>query len=100
MDTMLKGAAIAAIATAVSVLPVQARIACKDGYQRVQGNEIATPYCQDEYFAAVARDHGFNVSGNAIRGSYTLKEEVCRYISADIRVSDQCPSNSDSGRRQ
>lgn len=77
----------------------EAKIVCSSGgYQRVQGREIATPYCQDEYFAAVARERGFKVSAAEIRQSYTLKEEVCRYIGADIRISDQCPTGSRRGR--
>jgi hypothetical protein len=74
------------------------RIVCKDGYQKINGQEIATPYCQDEYLAAVARQYGSRVSGSDVRKSASLKYELCRFIGHDIRVQGYCPPDSDSYR--
>ena len=43
--------------------PTQAAIRCLDGYQRVQGSDLATPFCQDQQVADVARSYGIRVSG-------------------------------------
>ena len=47
--------------------PSQARIVCKDGFQKVAGNMIATPYCQDELLAKVAREYGMKASAARIK---------------------------------
>ena len=59
-------AAVSAIALAGSFSPASAAIACKDGYQRVQGNYIATPYCPN------------------------YKRQVCLTVGNDIRVQEIC----------
>ncbi len=70
---------------------VEARIQCNGPFQVVRGaGEIATPYCEDEYLARVARSYGIRVSGGAIRRSPSRKEEVCRAIGHDSRVYDIC----------
>lgn len=85
------GAALAA--------PAHARIVCKDDYQVVQGNHISTPYCADNYLARVAREYGVRVSDATIRNNPNKKREVCRFIGHDIRVADNCHSETSSGRR-
>jgi len=69
----------------------QARIKCNGAYQVVRGaGEIATPYCEDQYLARVARRYGVRVSGSQIRRNPNRKEEVCRMIGHDSRVYDIC----------
>lgn len=75
----------------------QARIQCRQGYQMVQGHELATPYCQDQYLAEVAREYGMKVSAEAVRQNPNLKQEVCRFVGRDIRVQQNC-INENSGR--
>lgn len=67
-----------------------ARIQCERGFQRVQGNLIATPYCQDEYLAQVAREYGFKASAARIRNDPNYKKEICRFVFSDIRVQTTC----------
>jgi hypothetical protein len=86
------GAALAASA------PASAAIACKNGYQRVQGNDIATPYCQDAYLAQVARSFGVRTSAETIRSNPNAKREVCRLVGRDIRVSSICVDEGPFGR--
>lgn len=84
----------AAIATAA---PADARIRCNGAYQIVAGEEIATPYCQDEYLARVARGYGIRVSGRTIRYNPNRKEEVCRAIGHDPRIYDICLKYRNNG---
>jgi hypothetical protein len=91
-------AVIITIAVAGPALEAQARIICRDGFQKVNGQEISTPYCRDEYLAAVARSYGSRVSGKDVRNSASLKYELCRFIGHDIRVQDHCPQDSDTSR--
>lgn len=94
---MLKFLHIAALTGLVAALSIsaveqaEARIKCNGAYQVVRGQgEIATPYCEDEYLARVARGYGVRISGSAIRRSPARKEEVCRHIGHDGRISEIC----------
>ncbi len=73
-----------------------ARIICRDGYQLSGGQEISTPYCNDEYFAKVAREKGVKVTGGEIRNNPARKYEICRFLDSDIRVQDYCPDSGSS----
>lgn len=75
-----------------------AAIACKGGYQVVQGNLLATPYCQDALLAKVARQYGFKTSALAIRENPNHKREICRFVGRDIRVQENCITANPSGR--
>jgi hypothetical protein len=92
---------IALIATMVCLLPIsaQAGIVCRDGYQVVNGQEISTPYCVDNYVAAIARKHGMKVSDAEVRNNPAAKAQVCRFISSDIEVRESCNSSDGRGRR-
>jgi hypothetical protein len=94
MLMMLRGAITAGVAAMISIGTIvdgQARIKCNDEYQVIRGHgEIATPYCEDEYLARVARRYGIRVSGSAIRHSPSRKEEVCRAIGHDPRIFQIC----------
>ena len=45
--------------------PAEAHIVCHDGFQVVNGREISTPYCNDNYLAAVARQYGVKATDEA-----------------------------------
>ena len=53
---------ILAILAVANGAPAEAAIKCSNGYQIVNGSEIATPYCQDNLVAQVARERGFKAS--------------------------------------
>ena len=79
-------------------------IDCSQGFQRVQGQLIATPYCQDEYLAQVARQYGLKASAAQLRNNPNFKKEVCRTVFSDIRVQTTCldagvPENFGGGGR-
>ena len=70
--------------------PAMARILCDGNYQVINGQPLATPYCQDENLAQVARSYGMRVSGSAMRNSPSEKQRVCEFIGSDIRVREAC----------
>jgi len=78
----------------VSLSPAYA-INCKGEYQIVQGQKLATPYCQDGYLAKVAREYGVRVSAATIRNNPNRKAEVCRFMGFDTRVSNICADYRD-----
>jgi len=77
------------VAAAVLAAPAGA-IKCKRGNQLVEGQWIATPYCQDEQLAQVARQHGLRASGSKIRNNPNFRIEICRTVFNDIRVQITC----------
>jgi hypothetical protein len=70
--------------------PAAAKIECRKGAQRVQGEWLVTPYCQDAYLAEVAREYGVKASAAAIRNNPNFKREVCIIVGHDIRVQQTC----------
>ena len=83
-------AAAAVMAASLAGSLPAAAIKCENGYQRVQGNLLATPYCQDQLLAQVARERGFRASAKKIRNNPNYKKELCRFLFSDIRVSQTC----------
>ena len=65
-------------------------IDCDRGFQRVNGQFIATPYCQDEYLAQVAREYGLRATASQLRNNPNFKKEICRTVFTDIRVDVTC----------
>ncbi|MDX2307430.1 MAG: hypothetical protein NW216_04250 [Hyphomicrobium sp.] len=95
-------AILAAAVAAVGVIssdPADAKIRCQNGYQIVQGNPIATPYCQEAQLAEVARGYGFRVSFDEIRNNPNSKRRLCALIGRDIRVQQTCIDANITGRR-
>jgi hypothetical protein len=96
---------IAARATIVALTvcfasSADSRIRCEGASQVNSGQNIATPYCEDNYLAEVARSYGAKVSGDAVRRSSQVKAELCRFIGEDIRVKDTCAGFRDNGRQR
>lgn len=83
----------------LSAGPADARIRCVEGNQIVNGSPIATPYCQDELVAQVAREYGMRVSGAAIRNNPNFKRNVCQFVGQDNRVHIACIDANSVGRR-
>lgn len=90
--TRLIAALIAtALFTSAMATDGEARIRCNGAYQVVPGHgELATPYCEDNYLAEVARGYGIRISARAIRSNPSRKEEVCRAVGHDGRVYATC----------
>jgi hypothetical protein len=78
--------------------PAEAKIVCNKGFQMVQGSWLATPYCQDDYVADVARQYGFSASPSRVRNDPLFKQHLCRFIGQDIRIKESCDEVSPSVR--
>lgn len=96
---MIRATAIGAILAVIGAAPAAAGIECHNGYQSVQGNLLATPYCQDKLLASVAREYGSRVSFAEIRDNPNAKRDVCRLVGRDIRVYENCDTVNPNGRR-
>ena len=85
-----------------STLSAQAKIKCEGHFQIVKGQgKISTPYCEDNYLAAIARNtYGRKVSGSSIRHNPNLKAEVCRQVGHDYRLTSICAGHSSDNNRR
>lgn len=92
------GLLIAIAAGVVAPQSALAKIKCDGAYQVVSGNLLATPYCQDNNLARVARSYGLRVSDRDIRQNPNRKRYVCGIVGRDIRVRTACDSVSPYGR--
>lgn len=71
--------------------PAAAGVACTpDGFQRVQGELVSTPFCQDNLVGRVAREYGLKVTDAEIRNNPNRKADVCRFVGQDIRAKHAC----------
>jgi hypothetical protein len=61
LDAALIGCATLILATLLTV-PTQARIECHGNFQITKYGPIATPYCEEEQIAYVARGYGSRVT--------------------------------------
>ena len=95
----MKWSVLLVLSAVASVTPAYAGIDCRNGYQVVSGNLIATPYCQDKQLAEVARSRGLKVTFAEIRDNPNLKREVCQIVGRDIRVAQTCIDANMPGRR-
>ena len=86
----LLGLAVGAVALVSLPQEPSAKIKCKGAYQVINGNLHATPWCEDNYLAAVARQYGMRVSNRQIRQDPFAKERACRLAGHDNRVRDIC----------
>jgi hypothetical protein len=84
----LSAAAVTLICFALST-PSRA-IDCNGPWQIIKGQEIATPYCEDNYLGQIARAAGLRVSNHEIRENPNKKGAVCRFVGRDNRVRDIC----------
>ena len=89
-DSVSRRLSLAIIVAAAALATPALAIDCVRGYQRVQGNLIATPYCQDQSLAQVAREYGIPATASKIRNNPNYKKEVCRTVFNDIRIQTTC----------
>jgi hypothetical protein len=69
---------LAMIGFGASVMPANAHIRCDDEFQIINGQRVATPYCEAEQLARASRGHGVMISGDAVRKDPQLREDLCR----------------------
>jgi hypothetical protein len=105
MRTLATIALAVAALSAATAAPAAANLACNGPFQFVDGRQIATPFCEDNYLARVARSYGMRVSNQAIRWNASVKSEACRLVGHDNRVRTICAGEMnqyfrDGGRRR
>jgi hypothetical protein len=72
--------------------PVAARIQCHGNFQISKYGPIATPYCEEEQIAFVARSYGWNVTASMIHSDALKKVYVCQVLGRDVRLKGSCAS--------
>jgi hypothetical protein len=85
-------AGCAALVAASLAAPNQAaaRIQCRGNFQITKYGPIATPYCEEEQIAFVARSYGMNVTGAQVRNDPLKKVYLCQTIGYDSRLKGSC----------
>lgn len=86
--------AVTAVLALALATPAAARIECRGNFQITKYGPIATPYCQEEEIARVARSYGFKVTGAEVRNNPLKKVYLCQNIGDDIRLKGSCGAYS------
>jgi hypothetical protein len=81
------GAALCAVSLASTA---SAHIACQGNFQVTSQGLIATPYCEEEEIARVARSYGSNVTSAEIHNNALTKVYVCQVFGYDNRLKGSC----------
>ena len=74
--------------------PVAARIECRGNFQMSKYGPIATPYCEEENIARVARSYGSKVTGAEVRNNPLKKVYLCQVYGGDTRLKGACGAYS------
>ena len=93
MSTILQAglAGCAAVAlTTMLTAGAEARIECRGNFQMTKYGPIATPYCEGEQIAFVARSYGRRVTGAQVRNDPLTKVYLCQTLGYDTRLKGSC----------
>ena len=93
MTTFLQAGIIccaALLLTAIPAVPAEARIQCRGNFQMTKYGPIATPYCEEEQIAFVARSYGESVTGSQVRKNPLMKVYLCQTLGYDSRLKGSC----------
>lgn len=74
----------------VTSAPAVAGIQCKGNFQVTKHGLIATPYCEEEQIARVARSYGWNVTASEVHNNPNTKVYICRHLGGDNRLKGSC----------
>jgi hypothetical protein len=92
LQACLAGCAVLAL-LAVSD-PAVARIQCQGNFQMSKYGPIATPYCEEEQIALVARSYGNKVTAAEVHKDPLTKVYLCQTIGYDQRLKGSCAGYS------
>lgn len=90
MNGLAAAALGAAAFVAVSAEPAAAKIQCKDNFQVSKYGLIATPYCEEEQIAKVARTYGWKVTAAQVHNDPLTKVQICQILGGDVRLKGSC----------
>ena len=85
----LAGCAAVAL-TAMLTEPSEARIQCRGNFQVTKYGLLATPYCEEEQIAFVARSYGSKVTAAQVHNDPLTKVYLCQTIGYDSRLKGSC----------
>ena len=94
---LLSGTASLAVAALLALSlagPAAARIECRGNFQISKYGPIATPYCEEENIARVARSYGSKVTGAEVRNNSLTKVYLCQVYGGDNRLKGACGAYS------
>lgn len=89
LQTCFAGCLAALLAIAM-IDPAAARIECRGNFQVTKYGLIATPYCEEEQIAIVARSYGSNVTAAQVRNNPLTKVYLCQTLGSDVRLKGSC----------
>jgi hypothetical protein len=90
MKRTLLSSVCAAVIMAAAASPAQA-INCREGFQfQRNGEVVSTPYCEAEFLAKLAREHGFFVTGADIRHDPEAMDKACQIAGGDYGTLSTC----------
>jgi hypothetical protein len=89
LKASLTGWAAVLMATMLTA-PAEARIECRGNFQVTKYGLIATPYCEEEQIAFVARSYGSKVTGAQVHSDPLTKVYLCQTIGYDWRLKGSC----------
>ena len=76
---------------ALATSPVaEAKLVCDGPYLKNSQGEVRTSYCEYNYLAEVAGEHGLHVTSDELRNSFSKMISVCQLVFSDNRVWDIC----------
>ncbi|MGH6831705.1 MAG: hypothetical protein ACRECM_01575 [Methyloceanibacter sp.] len=82
--------AVTALLAIAATSPAAARIECRGNFQVTKYGLIATPYCEEEQIAHVARSYGMRVTGAEVHKNPLKKVYLCQTIVSDSRLKGSC----------
>ena len=85
----LAGCAAVALITMLPE-PSEARIQCRGNFQVTKYGLLATPYCEEEQIAFVARSYGSRVTAAQVHNDPLTKVYLCQTIGYDSRLKGSC----------
>jgi hypothetical protein len=85
----LAGCAAVALTTMLTA-GAEARIECRGNFQMTKYGPIATPYCEEEQIAFVARSYGSRVTAAQVHNDPLTKVYLCQTIGYDSRLKGSC----------
>ena len=85
----MTGCAVLLLVT-LTAAPAVARIQCQGNFQVTRYGLIATPYCEEEQIAYVARSYGSKVTAAQVHNDPLTKVYLCQTIGYDSRLKGSC----------
>ncbi len=90
LGTSLASLVVAALLAIALPELAAAGIQCHGNFQINKSGPIATPYCEEEQIAIVARSYGWKVSASEIHNNPLSKVYICQILGGDVRLKGSC----------